>query len=159
MAMVSDLSTENASEFLRCEAEQRWQRLLERPEVDHGNGALGHLAKLPQDRPEWWRVWGASVFVSEQCARHPDMLSGLLEAGLLDQQVTPESVCERVRAATGGCAEETSLHQQLRRCRMREMVRIAWRDLGGLSNLEETMAGVSALADVYINETIIYHTH
>ena len=46
-----------------------------------------------------------------------------------------------------------SLKRALRRARQREMVRIAWRDISGLGDLEQIMLEISAFADAAINAT------
>ena len=42
----------------------------------------------------------------------------------------------------------------LRRLRRREMVRIAWRDIGGLADFEETVGDTSDLADAIIGASV-----
>ncbi|MCB1799918.1 MAG: bifunctional glutamine synthetase adenylyltransferase/deadenyltransferase, partial [Gammaproteobacteria bacterium] len=46
------------------------------------------------------------------------------------------------------------LEVQLRRFRQREMLRIVWRDLGGLASLDETLEDLSELADVCIRQAL-----
>jgi glutamate-ammonia-ligase adenylyltransferase len=53
--------------------------------------------------------------------------------------------------ADDGSVTETQFLAELRTWRRRELVRIAWRDLAGWSPLEETLADLTAFADVAIN--------
>ena len=110
------------------------------------------------------RVWACSEFVAESCTRFPAMLADLRESGDLgrcytegeDDSATRRRVSlhvERLRAALGESPGEEALRQGLRRMRRREMVRIAWRDIGGLAGLEEIMADTSALADAVLAYT------
>ncbi len=149
--------TENAAEYIRAVAERRWQRLLETAEVAHGKGALGGLINLPSARAEWFKVWGASEFVANYCIGHPETLHDLQQSGALDAVGRSAKVAAMVTEATADCYDEAALHKALRRLRMREMVRIAWRDLGGLSDLDETMECVSALADSCIQTALRFH--
>ena len=107
------------------------------------------------------RIWACSEFVAESCTRYPEMLSGLLGSGDLErpyaagkdgaaQRRRVSLHLERLRSALGESPGEELLRRGLRRIRRREMVRIAWRDIGGLASLEETMAETSAFADAVL---------
>ena len=119
------------------------------------------LAEGPGDAS---RVWACSEFVAESCTRYPDMLSELMDSGDLerpyaageddaDQGRRVALHVERLRNALGEGPGEDLLRRGLRRMRRREMVRIAWRDIGGLAGLEETMAETSAFADAVLTFT------
>ncbi|MGE5625574.1 MAG: bifunctional [glutamate--ammonia ligase]-adenylyl-L-tyrosine phosphorylase/[glutamate--ammonia-ligase] adenylyltransferase [Bacillota bacterium] len=90
------------------------------------------------------RVWACSRFVAETCARNPKFLDELGATGLL---ASADSPLARVKAELKEIADERLLLARLRQIRRREMVRIAWRDLAGLSGLEETLRDLSDLAD------------
>ena len=47
----------------------------------------------------------------------------------------------------------------LRRQRLREMVRIAWRDLAGCASVAETLAETTAFADAAIEAALEYASH
>ena len=107
------------------------------------------------------RVWACSEFVAESCIRYPELLSELLESGDLErahaegesQAAQGQRVSlhlERLRDALGESPGEDVLRRGLRQMRRREWVRIAWRDIGGLADLEETMAETSAFADAVL---------
>ncbi len=51
-------------------------------------------------------------------------------------------------------SDEPALAAALRRFRRVEMVRIIWRDLGGLAPLEETLEDLTALADACIRAAL-----
>ncbi|HVC29369.1 MAG TPA: bifunctional [glutamate--ammonia ligase]-adenylyl-L-tyrosine phosphorylase/[glutamate--ammonia-ligase] adenylyltransferase [Gammaproteobacteria bacterium] len=90
------------------------------------------------------RVWLCSEFVAQNCIRHPQLLADLIESGDLQSTQSP---APRVSAALQTVQDETELSRSLRQVRRREMTRIAWRDLAGWANLDETLRDVSALAD------------
>lgn len=92
------------------------------------------------------KVWACSEFVARACVRYPAMLAGLVSDGQL-QEVSKESACQaRLEAALESAFDDNSLGIALRHFRRREMVRIAWRDIAGWANLDETLRDLSALA-------------
>jgi glutamate-ammonia-ligase adenylyltransferase len=97
------------------------------------------------------RVFACSDFVSHSCSRDPRLLAALLEDGDLSRKLAPQDYAARAPAAPDGPANEADLLAQLRRWRRREMVRIAWRDLAGWADLEETLSDLSAFADAALN--------
>lgn len=101
---------------------------------------------------ELCRVWATSEFVAQRCVSRPELLLDLLRSGDLHRRYdTPiGDVAAHVQQAVQDVADPEMLGAQLRRLRQREMVRIAWRDLANLADLNETMADLSALADACI---------
>ena len=92
------------------------------------------------------KVWACSEFVARACVRYPAMLAGLVSDGQL-QTASEEGACQaRLEAALESAFDDTSLGIALRHFRRREMVRIAWRDIAGWANLDETLRDLSALA-------------
>ena len=108
------------------------------------------------------RVLACSDFIFSSCERYPSMLSDLVSSGDLEAPY-PASVAgargrpsmrersERVAAAAGSV---DGLMADLRSLRRREMVRIAWRDIGGLADFEETVRDTSDLADAIIAASV-----
>jgi glutamate-ammonia-ligase adenylyltransferase len=90
------------------------------------------------------RVWAASPFVAQNCAREPQLLEELASSGALND---PTSPAPRVKEALKDVADERGLLTRLRQVRRREMTRIAWRDLAGWADLAETLRDLSDLAD------------
>ncbi|RJS94694.1 bifunctional [glutamate--ammonia ligase]-adenylyl-L-tyrosine phosphorylase/[glutamate--ammonia-ligase] adenylyltransferase [Salinisphaera sp. Q1T1-3] len=83
----------------------------------------------------------ASRFVAQWRSRHPDRAAALVSQGRLDSTGTamPEPAPTVV--------EGEDLSAALRAYRDESLVVIAWRDLGGLDDLEATLAALSCLAD------------
>ncbi|HSN18589.1 MAG TPA: bifunctional [glutamate--ammonia ligase]-adenylyl-L-tyrosine phosphorylase/[glutamate--ammonia-ligase] adenylyltransferase [Gammaproteobacteria bacterium] len=90
------------------------------------------------------RVWAASPFVAQNCAREPGLLEELAASGGLSDPASPAA---RVKQALKDVADERALMTRLRQLRRREMMRIAWRDLAGWADLDETLRDLSDLAD------------
>ena len=118
-------------------------------------------------------VWAASEFVAQRCVFRPDILFELVASGDLHRSyslpntasrsaskttsnIIPGDLAERVQQSLRPVTSIDALSTALRRLRQREMVRIAWRDIAGLANLDETMADLSALADACIQESLAW---
>ena len=91
-------------------------------------------------------VWAASAFVAHACIQSPALLSDLNDGGDLVTACRPGEHRERLEAALQQIGDEGALLKGLRLFRRREMVRIAWRDLAGWADLDETLADLSSLA-------------
>ena len=108
------------------------------------------------------RVLACSDFVFSSCERYPSMLSDLLSSGDLGAPY-PASVAgargrpsmrERAERTAAAAGSVDGMMADLRRLRRREMVRIAWRDIGGLADFEETVRDTSDLADAIIAASV-----
>jgi glutamate-ammonia-ligase adenylyltransferase len=107
---------------------------------------------------ELCRVWASSEFVAQRCVSRPELLLDLVASGDLhrrylpadDSTSAPGDVATHLQQALQEVTDADALGGCLRRLRQREMVRIAWRDLANLADLNETMADLSALADACI---------
>ena len=101
-------------------------------------------------------VLAGSNFIARTGQRHPAVLAGLLQSGDLRRRYPIGTYRDRLVSRLPDDAEqdftalEARLGLELRRLRRREMVRIAWRDLAGYADLEETTQDLSALADACI---------
>ena len=114
---------------------------------------------LPGDVP---RVLACSDFVFSNCERDPAMLADLVASGDLEAPYPAfgagtrdrQSLHERADALAGAAESIDGLMADLRRLRRREMVRIAWRDIGGLADFDETVRDTSDLADAFIDASL-----
>ena len=109
--------------------------------------------KVPQDpgfQAGASRVFALSEFIAGLCRRAPHLLGDLLDSGDLLADSWPEVLKKRVADQLARCRDEAALHQALRGIRQREMLRIAWRDLAGWAELNETLRDLSDLADACI---------
>jgi glutamate-ammonia-ligase adenylyltransferase len=95
------------------------------------------------------RVWACSEFVATSCLRSPALLADLIGNGYLFDRAPDDWVAQEIEARVSG-ESEAELMESLRRFRRRHMVRIAWRDIAGWSDLDETLRDLSMLADVCI---------
>jgi glutamate-ammonia-ligase adenylyltransferase len=100
------------------------------------------------------KVFAFSDFVAASCARDPALLTDLVDSGDLKQRLGSENYQQRLAGLLADVNDEEKLMTCLRRCRQREMVRIAWRDLAGWADLAETMAALSDFADACLGQTL-----
>lgn len=104
------------------------------------------------------RVWAASAFVAESCARAPALLNELCASGDLLSDQSPRTRVA-MYLATQTFASEAGLMTALRCLRRREMLRIAWRDLAGWAGLTETLRDLSDLADACMDGALKHLMH
>lgn len=121
-------------------------------------GRKGIDLQIPTDlADEMQFVVAFSDFVARTCQRHPDVLHDLLQSGDLNRSYPPGTYRSMLQSHLPTALEdrleavEQRLGNELRAVRRREMIRIAWRDLAGRADLDETMADLSALADACID--------
>lgn len=100
------------------------------------------------------RVWACSLFVSENCVRSPALIHELVSSGDLFAKERRHEYVSYLDDLS--IDSEKTLMLVLRQFRCREMMRIAWRDLAGWSDLEETLSDLTELAEVCIQFTLDY---
>jgi glutamate-ammonia-ligase adenylyltransferase len=105
------------------------------------------LASLP-------RVVAASDFVCDGLCRDTGLAKWLISEGELTRALAPGEMAARLAAAVAGSEDATAFMAALRRQRLREMVRVAWRDLAGFAPVVETLADTSAFADAAIEAAV-----
>jgi glutamate-ammonia-ligase adenylyltransferase len=117
-----------------------------------------HKIRLPQDPlilQPLQRVFAFSDFVAANCIRHPALISDLIENGDLQRNYSQHCFSEMLKPALTNAKDEAALIKILRAFRRREMTRIAFRDLAGWSNLAQTVADLSNLADTCLEQTTL----
>jgi len=100
------------------------------------------------------KVWNCSLFISDNCIRNPAMILSLVSTGDLFSSDRRQKYFEYLQKIS--IETDKQLSQVLRQFRYREMVRIAWRDLAGWSDLDETLRDLTQLAEVCIQFTLDY---
>ncbi|MGB5423597.1 MAG: bifunctional [glutamate--ammonia ligase]-adenylyl-L-tyrosine phosphorylase/[glutamate--ammonia-ligase] adenylyltransferase [Desulfobacterales bacterium] len=129
-------------------AENKWQAFVKACEAS-GITIPGGA----EFRPTAYRVFAFSNFVSETCIRHPDLLVDLVHSGDLERRYPADEYVKTLKVLLADIEEEAALEKRLRHFRRRELVRIAWCDLCGLSDLFVTMRDLTALAEAVIDQT------
>ena len=96
------------------------------------------------------RTLACSPFAARSFTRRPEILTALLDGDRLRRALKQGELLEQARAALKDCRQEVSFMRELRWFRHREMCRILWRDLNGLSSLEESLGELTWLAEACI---------
>nr|VFK23445.1 MAG: glutamate-ammonia-ligase adenylyltransferase [Candidatus Kentron sp. MB]VFK27841.1 MAG: glutamate-ammonia-ligase adenylyltransferase [Candidatus Kentron sp. MB]VFK74438.1 MAG: glutamate-ammonia-ligase adenylyltransferase [Candidatus Kentron sp. MB] len=112
---------------------------------------LQAILDLPLDT---LRVWACSDFVVNTCARAPALVVDLLETGDLARGYPSDHYRLQARRMVASVSSEEELLATLRWLRRREMIRIAWRDVGGIATLDETVRDLSGFADAVIDAAL-----
>ena len=103
--------------------------------------------------PSLCQVWASSKFVANNCLRYPKLLFNLFDSGDVLREYPSGELAERLKIALFAAESTPQLMAELRKFRRREMIRIAWRDLAGWSDLTHTMQELSELADACIDSS------
>ena len=98
------------------------------------------------------RVVCCSQFVAESWLRDPHLITDLVDSADLFSPMRREAYLTALQQNPDDT--EANLARQLRQFRRREMVRIAWRDLAGWSDLDETLADLTSLAEACIRTAL-----
>ncbi len=96
-------------------------------------------------------VFAASDFVARGCVQQPALLNELIASGDLLRAYPAGELAVRVARFLNEVSDEAGLKTRLRQLRRREMLRIAWRDLAGWADLNETLATLSEFADACVD--------
>ena len=122
-------------------AQLNWQRILEAwPDMS--------VQLTEAQIHELQTIMGLSDFAAEQLCRHPNWVLPLFEGQL--ENLSRDSFSHELDSLLAGAVDEDQAKAILRRYRNRQMVRLAWRDFLGYSNLNESLLDLSALAEALI---------
>jgi len=102
-------------------------------------------------------VWCASDFIASWCIRHPKPFVTMLKTGRLERNISETDWLQYRAELVAVSVDEKSLDRELREFRQRCMVQIAWRDIAGLAEVEETIAMLSRLAEVCLQVALVQH--
>lgn len=100
------------------------------------------------------QVFAFSDFVAAGCTRHPAVAADLIASGDISRCYPGNEYDLKLKSVASAATDEETLTRLLRRCRLREMVRIAWRDLSGWADLAETVSNLSAFADACLEHAL-----
>ena len=139
----------NLPKPLAADFQNRWQAFQTAAEAA-GIPPLAHSAIADSIEP----VFAFSEFVSASCTREPTLLADLVQSGEFQRRRQSDEYQHKLKELVSAADDEQELMDQLRRCRRREMVRIAWRDLAGWGDLTETMSELSDFADACLEQTL-----
>jgi len=125
------------------------------------------IVELKSAQPDWSelpadcldalpRVWACSDFVSKTCLARPGLLAELASSGDLFRPYEQGELRRRVQDRLAEVQDEEQLLTALRHLRLRESVRVAWRDLAGDASLDEVMALMTELGEACIENALAH---
>ena len=101
------------------------------------------------------KTWACSDFVARNCIRYPGMFYDLLAEGF-ESGRSLDDYRRLVEQAVTAAKDESGLMRELRVLRQQEMVRIAWRDLNQLVEIEVALQELTDLAEAMVAVTLHY---
>ena len=97
------------------------------------------------------KILVGSPFIVEALQRDPSIIDQLLDNERLSRRRDWHAFRSALDGALLEAADDSALESVLRRHRQLEMVRIAWRDIADLADLDETLEDLSMLAEHLID--------
>ncbi|MGB3096749.1 MAG: bifunctional [glutamate--ammonia ligase]-adenylyl-L-tyrosine phosphorylase/[glutamate--ammonia-ligase] adenylyltransferase [Candidatus Deferrimicrobiaceae bacterium] len=117
-------------------------------------GDLAQAYALPENPPALGALLGGSESLPEQLAGRREIFSFLFLEGGVASAGTPASLLSEATDLADRCETEKEVQAALRRLRLREVLRIATRDLAGFAPLTEVMADLSTLASAALTGAV-----
>ncbi len=108
----------------------------------------------PRAVPVLGALLGGSEFLAERMARRPEVFAHLFRDGAFGRRGSPEALRAEAVDAAARCGTEEEIKASLRRMKVREVARIAARDLARLAGLAEVTADLSALASAALEGAV-----
>lgn len=141
-------TTTDLPDILIPDMERKWEAFQKSAE-----NANIHLPPDPQILGALKRAFAFSNFIAANCIGEPALISGLMGSGDLQRRYSPKDYDQKLKNVLSDSADEQTLKRCLRNFRRREMLRIGFRDLCGLSDLTETVTDLSTMADICLAQT------
>ena len=103
------------------------------------------------------RVWSGSQYALDICCRKPELFRDLIDSHLLQTVYAQQDIEKNLMSRLAGISTNEELDSLLRLNRAKEMLRIIWRDINRLADLEEITRDLSLLAEVSIQQALAFH--
>ena len=103
------------------------------------------------------RMFHASRYAERLCATSPSLIDDLRAHGheaLLINEIVAQAVSDKNAVDLNSI---TALNTLLRRLRQRALLRLIYRDINSLADLDEVVTTISALADFVLNAALNFH--
>lgn len=118
------------------------------------NRVAPEVLSVFEARPEFKYVLGMSDFIARTLLQYSKQCAELIESGFLDSETLSLDPGDAVEAVIVPGLNDSELKRRLRILRRTRTAMIAWRDLTGRSNIEETFAALSNLAERILLRTL-----
>jgi glutamate-ammonia-ligase adenylyltransferase len=113
---------------------------------------FAHLEQAPRTLELLARTFGASPFMAEILIRHPAYLYWVADPQVLHARRTRGEIARELRRALSPLRNEQRRLDLLRIFKRKELLHVGVRDLMRLATVEQTLAALSTLAEVLIEE-------
>ncbi|NGZ26161.1 MAG: bifunctional [glutamate--ammonia ligase]-adenylyl-L-tyrosine phosphorylase/[glutamate--ammonia-ligase] adenylyltransferase, partial [Magnetococcales bacterium] len=101
------------------------------------------------------RLFGISRFLSRFFNQTPSLLDSLIAPGFLDHYRDKSELGKELAKSMSECPDAEERGRVIRAFKNTELLRIGLRDISGIADLSEVMAGLSVLADAILTQTMI----
>lgn len=115
---------------------------------------LNDNSNVIEQKDELLKVWYASPFIKRVCVSEPQWLESLLVTGGLEINFDLDRYRRLLNKAVINLNSVEELQKQLRRIRVTEFARIAWRDLQDYASVQQTLAELSFFAEACSEEVL-----
>ena len=117
---------------------------------------LDGAQKVAKHKDEILAIWCASPFIKRVCVAQPLWLQGLIVDEFLHEDYQLENYIELLEPIFSQAKNVEELQQILRRVRMAEFARIAWRDLQQNATVQQSLSELSIFAQISIDKALTW---
>ena len=147
----TELITQNIPALLEERVKRHWADWQQSCQTREKNPAQGI------DIPVLGKIWACSEFAASTMLRHPELWFELLDSGSLQKSLALSDYYQLLQQRFNALADplnDAALMKTLRQFRQQQMLRIAWRDLAGVSDTLETLRNLTDLAEACVDNTL-----
>lgn len=148
-ANIMDLYLKNLPQPLYEVTHKYWMAIIEKAQ-----GQQHIFTTNPTISTAMSAAIASSEFIAETCKKDPSLIIELIQSGDLNKLYKAETYREELFKQFKTVIDEQQIMRLLRRFRVREAIRIAWRDIAGWVDLTETVTDLSNLADACVDVTL-----
>jgi glutamate-ammonia-ligase adenylyltransferase len=106
------------------------------------------------DQQDWLKMLVCSDFAMRQLNHHKDAIARHWQAGLYQRALGDNEMSDLLAQQIDAVNNEQQLLQVLRQFRNQQMIRITYRDINGLAELNETLNDLTELANCTVNHAL-----
>ncbi|MEG3641527.1 bifunctional [glutamate--ammonia ligase]-adenylyl-L-tyrosine phosphorylase/[glutamate--ammonia-ligase] adenylyltransferase [Magnetococcus sp. PR-3] len=121
----------------------------------HRTNYLALLAENPSLLALLMPIFGTSPFLSRHLIQHPSVMDSLAGLDFVTTYRGSNEMRQELAKAMERAEDEEERFTALRMFRNTEMLRLGIRDLAGIAELQEVMAGLSSIATVVLEQSVM----
>ncbi|MFA7553100.1 MAG: bifunctional [glutamate--ammonia ligase]-adenylyl-L-tyrosine phosphorylase/[glutamate--ammonia-ligase] adenylyltransferase [Spongiibacteraceae bacterium] len=103
------------------------------------------------------RVWLGSEYAVDVCCRYPDVFQQLVTERWFEQDYNDQTMADNLSMLLAAAETVPEFDRVLRQNRTREMLRIIWRDINRIADMQHTTRDMSLLAAASIQQALDFH--